>query len=124
MRKSPMVEVKINRKKNLCYLKVTGYNSEKELIDGKIRFFKAIENLRPNMDMILDIRSFAPLNPENMKHMIEVQRKAAEKGIRRAVRIVNNIPGKKQVENIKKESGFEYETIEAKNFEEALSLLN
>ena len=49
----------------------------------------AIDQLKPGFDAINDIRNFRPTTPKGAEIMGQAQQHAAEKGLRRVVRIVN-----------------------------------
>ncbi len=119
-----MIEIRLNKAKNLCYIKLAGYMESDEIIDVKFRAIRAFETLNPEMIIINDISNFKPVREELAQHIAEAQMYAFRKGVVRVIRIVHEPNSQAQFRKTQTESGISYTTIEVNSFTEAMLLVN
>lgn len=83
------VQINPDEGKNMLRIVLSGFFNDEEArqIFEKVKL--AIDQLKPGFDAINDIRNFRPTTPKGAEIMGQAQQHAAEKGLRRVVRIVN-----------------------------------
>lgn len=119
-----MTEIKVNRKKNLCYIKLSGYMEEQDVIDAKLRFCKAIDALEPGIAIINDISEFQPMTQELAMHIAEAQKYAFVKGVNQVIRVVKSPLSNMQFKRVQLDSGVTYDTMEVSTVDEAMRAID
>ncbi len=119
-----MYVISTNRKKNRLYIELKGFISYDETRRAVDAIKRELNNLKPDFDIINDMRDFKPTSPEGAMRIQQAQVYASQKGLRRVVRIVDSKLGSLQFKRLHQQSGIAYDVFEADSLVAAEKLLD
>lgn len=105
-----MFRVTTNIEKNRLYVTLEGHLDAEERKAAAKAFMAGVNELQPGFDIIHDMASLHPTDPDGLKELIRIQSAARIKGLRAVVRIVRIPLSRLQLERIAQETGWQFET--------------
>ena len=109
---------------NILYLELDGYFTEEETQEALNKFMQGIDELKPGLAIIDDIRNFKPVKQESSSNISKAHKYALEKGLKTIVRVVGQESlhvGEMQMERLARQAGIK--ALRATSVEEAEKLL-
>jgi len=102
-----VLKVEANPEKNLLHITLSGHFDPQELKACADQILEHVFQLRPNFDLINDIRLLRPTDEEGVKELLKIAKALKKNGMGRCVRVVQIALSALQMNRISATAGFE-----------------
>lgn len=116
-----MLEVSSDPHKNILYVTVSGHFSAEEIDSAAESVRQELQRLRPNFNLISDIRSCHPTDAEGVAALQRAVQRLQEQGLGRVVRVAKLPISAAQMDRVSQAAG--YEPVQVYSLEEAERIL-
>ncbi|PIE34593.1 hypothetical protein CSA56_07325 [candidate division KSB3 bacterium] len=119
-----MYHVRVDRQKNRLYISIKDRIDDVEVDLVSEEIFLALDELQQGFTVITDLSDAIPVSPQVSERLQRILLALSQKGLKKAVRVVQNIVGAMQLKRLYEESELTYHVIQATSMEEAERILN